>query len=209
MIAIYNPNQNIVNVNFRIMTQIEKVKPEIMHLMVLSRCNYNCELCCNKLYDIDKIPVATVEELKTIHTLCITGGEPFIASINLNDFARSVKDGFPNVKNIFVYTSGVMLLYNLPQVFSYIDGLSICPKSMKDWLALEKIANSTSHYYLNNISKLASNRLYVFKEQVALFEGRFKHIAELLNLNVLYRTWDKEFKTPDNEIFRRLPILLN
>lgn len=57
------------------MTQIEKVKPEIMHLMVLSRCNYNCELCCNKLYDIDKIPVATVEELKTIHTLCITGGE--------------------------------------------------------------------------------------------------------------------------------------
>ena len=203
--AVVQPNQ----VNFIIMTQIEKVKPEIMHLMVLSRCNYNCELCCNKLYDIDKIPVATVEELKTIHTLCITGGEPFIASINLNDFARSVKDDFPNVKNIFVYTSGVMLLYNLPQVFSYIDGLSICPKSMKDWLALEKIANSTSHYYLNNISKLASNRLYVFKEQVALFEGIFKHIAELLNLNVLYRTWDKEFKTPDNEIFRRLPILLN
>ena len=191
------------------MTQIEKVKPEIMHLMVLSKCNYNCELCCNKLYDIDKIPVATVEELKTIHTLCITGGEPFMASINLDDFARSVKDGFPNVKNIFVYTSGVMLLYNLPQIFSYINGLSICPKSMKDWLALEKIANSTSRDYLNNISKLSSNRLYVFKEQVALFEGRFKHIAEMLNLNVLYRTWYKEFKTPDNEIFRRLPILLN
>lgn len=191
------------------MTQIEKVKPEIMHLMVLSKCNYNCELCCNKLYDIDKIPVATVEELKTIHTLCITGGEPFMASINLDDFARSVKDGFPNVKNIFVYTSGVMLLYNLPQIFSYIDGLSICPKSMKDWLALEKIANSTSRDYLNNISKLSSNRLYVFKEQVALFEGRFKHIAEMLNLNVLYRTWDKEFKTPENEIFRRLPIFLN
>ena len=191
------------------MTQIEKVKPEIMHLMVLSRCNYNCELCCNKLYDIDKIPVATVEELKTIHTLCITGGEPFMASINLDDFARSVKDGFPKVKNIFVYTSGVMLLYNLPQIFSYINGLSICPKSMKDWLALEKIANSTSRDYLNNISKLSSNRLYVFKEQVELFEGRFKHIAELLNLNVLYRTWDKEFKTPENEIFRRLPILLN
>lgn len=203
--AVVQPNQ----VNFRIMTQIEKVKPEIMHLMVLSRCNYNCELCCNKLYDIDKIPVATVEELKTIHTLCITGGEPFMASINLDDFARSVKDGFPKVKNIFVYTSGVMLLYNLPQIFSYINGLSICPKSMKDWLALEKIANSTSRDYLNNISKLSSNRLYVFKEQVELFEGRFKHIAELLNLNVLYRTWDKEFKTPENEIFRRLPILLN
>ena len=81
---------------------------------------------------------------------------------------------------------------------------------MKDWLALEKIANhSTSRDYLNNISRLPSNRLYVFKEQVPFFEERFKHIAKELNLVVLYRTWNKEFKTPDNEIFRRLPIFLN
>lgn len=80
---------------------------------------------------------------------------------------------------------------------------------MKDWLVLEKIANSTSRDYLNNISRLSSNRLYVFKEQISFFEERFKPIAKKLNLNVLYRTWDKEFKTPDNEIFRRLPILLN
>lgn len=186
----------------------KKVKPEIMHLMILSKCNYNCELCCNKLYDIDKIPVATVNELKTIHTLCITGGEPFMASIELDDFASSVKDDFPNIKNIFVYTSGLILMYRLPHFFSHIDGLSISPKSMKDWLALEKIVNNTSPAYLNNISGLHSNRLYVFKEQVSVFEGRFKYIAKKLNLNVLYRTWDEEFKTPDNEIFRRLPVFL-
>ena len=75
-----------------------KVKPEIMHLMILRKCNYKCELCCNKLYDIEKIPVATVKELKTIHTLCITGGEPFMASIDLDDFARSVKKNFPTSK---------------------------------------------------------------------------------------------------------------
>lgn len=187
-----------------------KVKPEIMHLMILSKCNYKCELCCNKLYDIEKIPVATVKELKTIHTLCITGGEPFMASIDIDDFARSVKKNFQNIENIFVYTSGQILMFCLPHLFSYIDGLSISPKSMKDWLALEKIANhSTSREYFNNISRLPSNRLYVFKEQVTFFEERFKPIAKKLNLNVLYRTWDKEFKTPDNEIFRRLPILLN
>lgn len=148
-----------------------KVKPEIMHLMILSKCNYKCELCCNKLYDIEKIPVATVKELKTIHTLCITGGEPFMASIGIDDFARSVKKNFPNIENI--------------------------------------ANHSTSREYFNNISRLPSNRLYVFKEQVPFFEERFKPIAKKLNLNVLYRTWDKEFKTPDNEIFRRLPILLN
>lgn len=82
----------------------KKVKPEIMHLMILSKCNYKCELCCNKLYDIEKIPVATVKELKTIHTLCITGGEPFMASIDIDDFARSVKKNFPeHRKHIRLY----------------------------------------------------------------------------------------------------------
>lgn len=75
-----------------------KVKPEIMHLMILDKCNYKCELCCNKLYDIEKIPVATVKELKTIHTLCITGGEPFMASIDLDDFARSSNRTFMELK---------------------------------------------------------------------------------------------------------------
>lgn len=187
-----------------------KVKPEIMHLMILSKCNYKCELCCNKLYDIEKIPVATVKELKTIHTLCITGGEPFMASIDIDDFARSVKKNFSRTSKTYSFIQADKFLCSVCHISFLIDGLSISPKSMKDWLALEKIANhSTSREYFNNISRLPSNRLYVFKEQVPFFEERFKPIAKKLNLNVLYRTWDKEFKTPDNEIFRRLPILLN
>ena len=115
-----------------------KVKPEIMHLMILSKCNYKCELCCNKLYDIEKIPVATVKELKTIHTLCITGGEPFMASIDIDDFARSVKKNFPNIVTIFVYTSGQILKFCLQHLFSYIEGLSISQKAWKIGRLLEK-----------------------------------------------------------------------
>ena len=89
--AVVQPNQ----VNFRIMAE-RKVKPEIMHLMILDNCDHKCNLCCNKMYDIDKIPVATVEEMKTVHTVCITGGEPFMSNINIDRFALNLKKQFPN-----------------------------------------------------------------------------------------------------------------
>lgn len=46
------------------------------------------------MYDIDKIPVATVEEMKTVHTVCITGGEPFMSNINIDRFALNLKNNF-------------------------------------------------------------------------------------------------------------------
>ena len=64
---------------------------KVMHLMILNRCDHSCELCCNKLYNIDELPVATTNELKTISTLCITGGEPFMSGINMDQLAEKAK----------------------------------------------------------------------------------------------------------------------
>lgn len=182
-------------------------KIEIMHLMVISRCDHNCRMCCNNLYDIDKIPVATVEELKTIHTLCITGGEPFYAYMNPDDIAYHIKKQYPNIKRVYVYTSGRTFAEQTNTQIYFIDGINIAPKDNRDWNALALFCMESKPDLICNIANLTSNRLYVFKEQVKLFEEKYKFIAEKLNLNVIYRKWDKVFKTPDNEIFRRLPIL--
>ena len=185
-----------------------KVKPEIMHLMILERCDHHCRLCCNKHYDINKIQVATVEELKTVHTVCITGGEPFLSWVNIDNLAVDIKLQYPNVNNIYIYTSGFAFAARTAsqdQHFGYVDGINFAPKNSNDWGALEAFANDASSA---NVARLKSNRLYVFKEQEKAFLERHAHIAEKLNLNVIYRMWDEEFKTPDNEIFRRLPIFL-
>lgn len=187
-------------------------KPEIMHLMILDRCDHQCKLCCNKLYDIEKIPVATVEELKQVHTVCITGGEPFMASIDIDGLAENIKKQYENVKNVYVYTSGAALrTYLAKRVFSpflHIDGLNIAPKNGLDWEELRWIYEFAPISCLDSINNLKSNRLYVFKEQKEIFERRYRFLPKMHNLNVIYRKWDKEFKTPDNEIFRRLPIFL-
>lgn len=185
----------------------KKVKPEIMHLMILSKCDHACKLCCNKLYDIDKIPVATVEELKMVHTICITGGEPFFVK-DLGLFARNIKMQYPNIKHLYVYTSGARTLFwAIPMTYiKFFSGINFAPKNEDDWKGLSAYAKCDE--LSKEISSIQGNRLYVFKDQAKVFEEKYKYLAERLNLNVIYRTWDKKFKTQDNEIFRRLPIFL-
>lgn len=177
----------------------------IMHLFILSKCDHQCKLCCNNQYNIDEISVATVEELKTIDTLCITGGEPFLSKTNLDMLAYRLKKQYSNIKKIYVYTSGSALYRHFPQTLNYIDGVNIAPKNKRDWESLRGI-----RYHMNYLvlSDLKDNRLYVFKDQLSQME-EYKHIVDDLHLNIINRKWVTTFNTPENEIFRRLPILLD
>lgn len=181
------------------------VKPEVMHLMILDKCDKDCKYCCNKLYDIDKIPVATVEELKQVHTVCITGGEPFFSDIDISSLALYIKGSYPNVKSVYVYTSGMALSAKVQHIAPFLDGINIAPKSAVDWRCLEMIAEHYDH--AKKVAALKSNRLYVFRDQIPMF-NKHKSVAEKLNLEVIYRKWDKKFNTPSNEIFRRVPIFI-
>lgn len=55
-----------------------------------------------------------------------------------------------------------------------------------------------------------SNRLYILPEQQQAYERTLRSIDPkmLEGWNIIGRVWDKEFKTPENEHFVRLPILL-
>lgn len=188
------------------MIEQNKVTPEIMHLFVTDKCNHACKLCCNKLYNIEEIPVPTVEELKTVHTVCITGGEPFLAGTYLRFFIRHLRAQYPNIKNLYIYTSCDGLQEYLGMfTLDDIDGISFSPKNVKDWRNLVHIVIN----FNEELNQLPSNRLYVFKEQQGNFHKVSYHwLISKLKAAVIGRKWDKEFRTPDNEIFRRLPVLL-
>ena len=50
----------------------------IIHLLTTTLCNRDCKYCCNKQYDMNEILYVTDSELREAHTLCLTGGEPFL-----------------------------------------------------------------------------------------------------------------------------------
>lgn len=172
--------------------------------MVTNKCHLNCPLCCNKQYDIEKIPVVTVEDLKNTETICITGGEPIFFLSNVRELIVRIKKDYKNVKNIYVYTTGRRFIYT-----SEIDGYSVGPKTFKDWIDL--IAYITAYspfgeHSENMIEKLRikSNRLYVFPEWEQFFNAIPKEIFR--GFTIIHREWQKEFVPAPDSIFRRIPV---
>lgn len=184
---------------------------QIYHILIKKECNHKCPLCCNRLYDLDKLPTITGEQLRKADVVCLTGGEPFmLREDSLINLCRNIRIQYPNIKKLYIYTSGYAFLkwsiYNWSNLIYYIDGLNVAPKGKNDWSNLRVLL--LNEYWRRNmgIDRL-SNRLYVLEDQVENFNKYIGDIKFLIPFEVIGRKWDKEFKTPENEHFVRLPIL--
>lgn len=174
---------------------------KIIHLFVTSQCNHDCPLCCNKQYDIDKIPVVTVDELKNAHTVLITGGEPLI--FNIPPFIGMLRQQYPNITALYVYTSGSP---NIDRILcKVVDGINFSPKDVFDVMDLMDIFIKRK----NELRLLSSNRLYLFPEIPEPYAEQLTRLANSIgNFLIVHREWQEEFK-PASGIFRRLPVLFS
>lgn len=194
---------------------------QILHLFITDECRHNCNLCCNKFYKIPKIPVVSVELLKSVNTVCLTGGEPFsIKPDTLANFIIQLRTQYQNIDNLYIYTSGKECALNFNAVFSLvinakspwltkaiqINGINITPKDIDDWYGLIRLIKNHTYFFTNT----RSNRLYVFEEQQPIYEIAKRSFPkdEDFVINVIGRKWDSVFKTQANEHFARLPILM-
>ena len=176
----------------------------VLHLMVNNICNNNCPLCCNKQYDVDKIQVVTIEELKQTETICITGGEPFL-SPNLTNFIFNLIVQYTNIKNLYIYTSGESIqrpdLSTLVLWQTNYDiniGVSIGPKSDRDRRNLQ------SYFIYEKVLELKCNRFYCFTKEDRELANTY--YGNHNNMEIIDRKWQRTFEPAQNTIFRRLPI---
>lgn len=184
---------------------------QIYHLLIKKECSHKCPMCCNRLYDLDKLPTITCEQLRSAHTVCLTGGEPFLLEpLELIHLCRGLRSQYPNIQKLYIYTSGTGFRYirhnKWQKLIEQIDGLNLSPKTEFEWETL-RLLYLYGHWgdYMSN-PKL-SNRLYVFDDQWKNWEAISKEVHLSDNWQVIGRKWDKEFNTPENEHFVRLPIL--
>lgn len=196
---ILGPNPNESQVFPKDLVQVP-----VLHLMVNNICNNNCPLCCNKQYDVEKIQVVSVEELKQTKTICITGGEPFL-SPNLTNFIFNLIFQYNNIKNLYIYTSGESIkradlsTLVLWQTNYNVDmGLSLGPKSKRDR------DNLRSYLIYEKLLELKSNRFYCFNDLDREVANTFYKNNN--NMQIIDRKWQENFKPAEDTIFRRLPI---
>ena len=186
----------------------ENKEKQVLHLMINNTCTNDCPLCCNKQYNVDKIPVVTLEDLDSVDTVCITGGAPLLQMNTCVHIIKNMIIEHNNIKNVFIYCNGyeieigsrhyrVPFITILTNMFPSVNfGLTISPKCKKDWISLQK-------YVKDIIPCFESNIVYCFNENdIKLANKVFKN----LNVKIVERKWQEHFVPTPNTIFRRLPI---
>lgn len=195
------------------MTKEQITSETTLHLYVTSNCTNHCPLCCNREYPVDQIPIVSPEELRTVNTLCITGGEPLLYPGKVRSLIEDIsiecwKSKWTNLKNqkVYIYTSGRELVPKVSQDFiGFASGFSIGPKSYKDWKVVEVLLRESC------MSAYKNNRLYIFPEWERVYkEFEEIYLAELTrSFEVIHRGWQKKFEPAQNSVFRRLPVLFS
>lgn len=191
-----------------------------IHLMINRWCGNSCPLCCNKQYDLDTVPVATVEELKAAHTVMLTGGDPFSVD-GITDFCLRLRLEYPNIRQLYIYTSGSQMfsykdLRRYPYVlYKNVDGINFSPKSKYDYEAIKKMLTNRD-FSVDFFAHARSNRIILMPNDFMTREQQEEYIKSLplkglafygAKFEVEYREWQEEFN-PNGGVWRRLPAFL-
>ena len=202
----------------RIYKDEENADHTIIHLMVNSNCTNRCKDCCNNQYNLDKVPVATVEELQNAKVVLLTGGEPFLLA-DIHDFVKSLRWQYQNIEKLYIYTSGYAMYKTMDKWLCYgdfglyVDGINFSPKCNGDEKAIKKLFDDTDArlFLFHNMS----NRIILMD-----YEGKTTDDDEFIQslncsdvslsakVSIENRAFQKKFQ-PNGGVWRRLPIFLD
>lgn len=161
-----------------------------LRLIYTTKCNRNCEGCCNKDWDIENLLI--VSDFSSYDEILITGGEPLLNVEQLVGSLRVMKAINKKAK-IYVYTAISLPCTFLP-VLKHVDGMTLSIHEKADiWSlrALQYVLNEQKAY-LNK-----SMRLNI------TYDGEFGGIAEYWKVKKM--PWQKNCPLPKDEVLMRLP----
>lgn len=173
-----------------------------LRLLVTTQCNNKCPMCCNKQFNLDKLPIVDRWDYDEI---MITGGEPLLFFEKVAILCTNIKSmqkihGY-NSSNIYLYTS--LFNNNIINILMFIEGITATIHKKEDINEFIKI----NEYLLNNkqydfiINK--SFRLNLFPDIKALLP---KDI-DLSLWKIKDIEWVKDCPIPEGEDFRRIANL--
>lgn len=161
-----------------------------LRLLVTERCSRNCHNCCNKNWDLSKLPVE--EDFSQYDMIMLTGGEPMLDVKILIDVIVHIK--YETDAPIYVYTAMVNDTKSALRVLDWADGMTV---TLHDQTDVEPFL--IFHYAINAEGmKDKSLRLNIFRgvniniESLTLWQ--IKNNIE----------WIEDCPLPKDEVFKRL-----
>lgn len=166
---------------------------KILRLLVTKECNHNCSGCCNKQWDLDKLPIIT--DFSEYDEIIITGGEPMLFGNSVKTLADSIRLLYPNIKLILYTTKIHQAHWYCRQNF---DGITVTLHEQYD---VEHFYNNYNLYF-----SAETLRLNVF-ENVTIptrYKKLFKKHGWIIKDNI---KWIENCPLPENETFGKIKNL--
>ena len=205
----------------RIYKDEENADHSVIHLMVNSQCTNHCPDCCNNQYDLNTVPVVTVEELKTAKVVLLTGGEPFLIP-GLLSFVQSLRKQFANIERLYIYTSGAAM-YRTRKHWAkagftvFVDGINFSPKSRMDEFSIGQIFSDS---FLRNLMGYMKSSRFILMDYPDKMTNDDSFINDLrldefennqcysCHFSVEDRGFQQEFQH-NGGVWRRMPIFFD
>lgn len=182
-----------------------------LRLLITDKCNRSCPGCCNKEWDLNKLPVCT--SFKGYDEIMLTGGEPGIKVKLLLDTIKLVRKE-NNKAKIYLYTAFHKVLLHF-DIISRLDGITFTLHEKKDADLFEVIELSQKR-----LNRSAYETKIVEHQGITGVITMYSTSKKSLRLNIfkgvrvpkLYNNWEvkkgiewiKNCPLPKDEIFMRL-----
>lgn len=163
-----------------------------LRLLLFEDCNRSCEGCCNKQWDLSKLPV--VSDFTPYDEIILTGGEPMLKPEIVFRTIRMIRNQNISAR-IILYTAMTDKANTLLFILENLDGLTITLHDEQDILPYIAFRMLIDRYRFNNAKSL---RLNVFSGVDA---RRYANEDWQIKDNI---EWLEDCPLPDNEVFMRL-----
>ncbi|MBD3261732.1 MAG: hypothetical protein GF334_08725 [Candidatus Altiarchaeales archaeon] len=164
-----------------------------LRLLLLTRCNRDCEGCCNKQWDLAALP--QVKTFIGYEQILLTGGEPLLDPMKVIRTCVAIRQeagyGFP----IYLYTAWSKDIVRYLQVINSVEGIVLTLHQRHDldnFRRLQEWFRRHPHF-----AKMKSLRLNVFSEvgeDIHDDQWKVKNNVE----------WIENCPLPTDEVFMRL-----
>jgi organic radical activating enzyme len=165
-----------------------------LRLLVTKDCNRHCKGCCNKDWNLDKLP--NCKSYKGYDEIILTGGEPLLLDMMVLkllflDISKTMK----STAKVYLYTAMTHKITKILNVLYNIHGITLTLHSQKDVKSFIKLNRALKR---TNVFKHRSMRLNVFKE-VNLTGVDVSGWEVQSNM-----VWVKNCPLPKDEVFMKL-----
>lgn len=161
-----------------------------LRLLLFEECNRRCEGCCNKDWDLKKLP--TPKHYLNYNMVMLTGGEPMLRPDVIKETVTEIR--LQSEAKIVIYTAMTKDPERFLDILSLVDGVTLTLHDQADVKPFKHLCDCLSASDL----KGKTMWLNIFDEVECCRIPEYWQVKDKM-------VWIKNCPLPDNEVLMRLP----